>query len=676
MSAPWWGREARGADRPAGLGGQDAGAPVLTGADQAAIAGEVTQRIPAYTSDWTSQRTGDAGVALVSLFAVESEPVMRRVNRLPEKLLSELVDAAGVRALPATAAETILAFTVSATAPASVPVPEGAQATAAPASGTGDRVIFETVEGLDAAPADVAELRVDDGGVNGEVPVPEAGASILPFGRRAGAGQALWIGLDGGPAPGPSLSLGVFVAGAGGAPPPAAAGGVVPLPIAPPPLLRWEVLDGPRFAPAEVEEDGTGSFLRSGVIRLRLPPTWAPSRPQLLGDGDERRWLRVRIVHGAFDAAPRLTGLVCNAVRAAAVRTIRGEVPEPLGTPSAQAQRTMRLSQTPVLRGSVVLDVDEGLQVAGEPGVHRWDEVDDLSDAGAEDRVFMLDSASGVLTFGDGVHGAQVPQGFRNVVARAYRVGGGSAGAVDADAVTTLVTSVPFLSGVTNPVPASGGIDAEPVTAQLARGPQELRARGRAVTTADYEVLARRAPGADVARAHAVAGLHPAHPGRPVPGVVGVFVIPSRREDGPPTPDEGTLEATARFLSEEAAPAGVEIVVAAPSFHRVRVETQVIAVRAADPAAVARTIVAALDTYLDPLVGGDGGRGWPFGGPVRYTPLLQRVLSADPDVRAVPSLAFVIDGVRVPPCEDRAIAPHALVWPDVHQVAVEPERES
>jgi predicted phage baseplate assembly protein len=675
MSAPWWGREARDAARTAGTGGNGAGAPTLAGADQAAIAGEVEQRIPSYTSDWTSRRPGDAGVALLGLFAVECEPVLRRVNRLPEKLLGELVGAAGVRPLPATAAETILAFTVNAAARRSVPVPEGAQATAAPASGTGDRVMFETVAALDAAPVEIAELRVDDAGINGELPLPEDGRSILPFGRRARAGQAFWIGLDGDVAPGPSLSLGMFVAGAGDAPPPAAAGGVVPLPITPPPLLRWEVLDGPRFAPAEVEEDGTGSFLRSGVVRLRLPRTWAPARPLLLGDGDARRWLRVRIVFGEFETPPRLTGLVCNAVRAAAVRTIRGEVLEPLGTPSAEGRRTFRLSQTPVLRGTVELDVDEGLQTAGEPGVHRWHEVDDLSEAGAEDRVFVLDPASGELTFGDGVRGARVPQGFRNVVARAYRIGGGSAGAVDAGAVTTLVTSVPSLSGVTNPVRASGGIDAEPASALLARGPQEMRARGRAVTTADYEVLARRAPGADVARAHAVAGLHPAHPGRPVPGVVGVFVIPGRRGDGPPLPDEGTLQATARFLSEEVAPAGVDVVVAAPTFHRVRVEAYVIADRAADPAALARRIAEALDAYLDPLRGGDGGRGWPFGGPVRYTPLVQRVLSADPQVRAVPRLAFVFDGMRVLPCADRAIAPHALVWPEGHEVAVERERE-
>ena len=154
------------------------------------------------------------------------------------------------------------------------------------------------------------------------------------------------------------------------------------------------------------------------------------------------------------------------------------------------------------------------------------------------------------MTFGDGVNGRRVPAGFRNVVALLYRVGGGSAGGVDAGAVRTMLTSVPFVTGVTNPLAASGGTDVEPVERVLRRGPKEIRARGRAVTVADYELLAVSAPGAQIARAHAVAGLHPSHPGPPMPGIVGVFVVPPDRGEGPPTPDEGSLRNVAKYLSE------------------------------------------------------------------------------------------------------------------------------
>src|SRR6185436_7073627 len=124
---------------------------------------------------------------------------------------------------------------------------------------------------------------------------------------------------------------------------------------------------------------------------------------------------------------------------------------------------------------------------------------------------------------------------FRNVRAVRYRVGGGRAGAVGAEAVNTLLSSMPFVTKVNNPWPASGGVDRETVQQAMRRGPEEIRARSRAVTIADYALLARQAQGANIARAHAVAGLHPAFPGRAIPGVVGVFVVPEDRNEGPPT---------------------------------------------------------------------------------------------------------------------------------------------
>jgi hypothetical protein len=193
------------------------------------------------------------------------------------------------------------------------------------------------------------------------------------------------------------------------------------------------------------------------------------------------------------------------------------------------------------------------------------------------------------------------------------------------------------------------------------------------VAPTDYDVMAGRAPGAAVARAHAVPGLHPAHPGRPIPGIVGVFVVPPDRGEGPPTPDQGTLAAVARYLSSEVAPAGVEVVAAAPRYHRVRIESQVVIDRAADPGTVVRSVVAALDYYLHPLTGGDSRTGWPFGEPLRYVPLVQRVLSAVPEVRAVSRLDMLVDGVRIPPCQDHPLAANALTWPESHEVVARPE---
>src|SRR5262249_38208675 len=152
--------------------------------------------------------------------------------------------------------------------------------------------------------------------------------------------------------------------------------------------------------------------------------------------------------------------------------------------------RRFRLARLPVIAGSVALEVDgvveEPAPADAEAPPRRWTEVGDLALYGPDDAVYLLDPASGEGQFGDGA------PGFRHVRALAYRVGGGS-GAVEAGSVTTLLRTVPFVTGVGNPRPASGGADAEDRAATLARGAEEIRSRGRAVALADYDLLARRA---------------------------------------------------------------------------------------------------------------------------------------------------------------------------------------
>src|SRR5205085_3177859 len=148
---------------------------------------------------------------------------------------------------------------------------------------------------------------------------------------------------------------------------------------------------------------------------------------------------------------------------------------------------------------------------------------------GPDDAVYTLDHATGELTFGDGHHGRALPEGFRNVRAVSYRVLSDAPARIDPGSITTTITSVEYVGKVANPMPASGGGTGETLAQVLKRGPEEIRTRGRAVTVADYATLTLHVPGAQVARAFAVSGLHPSYPGRPIPGVVGLFIVPPDR---------------------------------------------------------------------------------------------------------------------------------------------------
>lgn len=679
MIAPWWGREATPSPRRVHLVPADRPArtqPELLPSPRTVAIAEIRSRFGGYTPEWRSHRPDDAGEALLRVFGELREATVMRLDRLPQKLLVEYLRAAGVQPLPPTAAEAMLEFAASPTADASKLVARGFQVSAQPASGQGDPVVFETDRDLFVAPATIAQLFGQEPGLfrNLGAPSPDAPidptVSFLPFGRNAQAGCALLIGLAGSSTPTVRLSLGIGVFAPPGAPPPIAAGGVVPLPTPAPPLLRWEILDGGSFVALEIELDETNGLSRSGIVELRLPSTWRPGVPPGLDGTDPLRWLRLRIALGGFDPAPALVFVRVNTVPATAATTLRDEVLEQI---DARDPSRLQLAHAPLLAGTLQIAVDEGGDLdpqsgtAAQPPLQPWREVVSLDARRPDERVFVLDATSGEVTFGDGVHGAAVPPGFRNVSATSYRTGGGSSGAVAAGAITTLVSSAPSIVSVNNPQPASGGTDSEVSADTLRRGPQEIRARGRAVTLADYELLAPRAPGAEVRRAHAMAGTHPSFPGTVVPGLVGVLVVPRETDAGPPTPDQATLRAVARYLTTVVAPAGVEVVVGAPRYHRVRVEASVQVDPALDVGATVRAVLDALDRYLDPLEGGDDGSGWPFGGPIRYAPLLRQLVEV-PGVRAVPTLSLVVDNLRIALCADHPIPPHDLVWPADHEV--------
>jgi predicted phage baseplate assembly protein len=643
---------------------------------------ELIRRAPSFVPTWLRTR-GDAGDALVRLFGAQIQPLLDRVNRLPEKALVEFLRVAGIQQLPGNIAAALLVFKATDGAPQAASVPRGFQVGANAADGSQGLVIFETSRGVDVIPGEIAQAAAQVGRLLTTVPDATAGTLFRPFGDRAIAGRAFLIGINSPIAPSRPVSLGFIVAAAPGAPPPVSAGGVQPPAIKLPPLLEWEVLDGASFVPVEVIVDETAGLARSGVVELRPPSRWRAGMPQGSDSDTALYWVRVRIVHGSYDEPPELTRVLLNAARADAAETIRSETLEHV----SGSENQMRVARRPVIPGTLILEILEGAatgdlldpESAGESldegatGVRRWTEVPDLSVHGPNDRVFVLDPLTGEVTFGDGRHGAALPPGFRHVRAASYRIGGGSRGAVDVDAITTLVSSAPFLRGVTNPERASGGVDMEFREAAILRGPEEIRARGRAVTERDYELLARRAAGASVARAHAVSGFHPVLPGAAIPGVVGVFVIPAGRvQGGPPVADEATLRAVAEYLAREVAPAGVDVVAAAPRFHRTRVEMRVqIADPAADVGEVVRRVIEELNLYFDPIRGGDDGSGWPFGGPIRYMALLRRVLTRVPSVSAIPRANLVLDGARFQSCVDVPISRQGLLWSESHEVTIE-----
>src|SRR6185437_3102781 len=116
------------------------------------------------------------------------------------------------------------------------------------------------------------------------------------------------------------------------------------------------------------------------------------------------------------------------------------------------------------------------------------------------------------------------PAGQANVSV-SYQTGGGFAGNVAAGAVAQLLSPIPAVQAVTNPLPADGGAPGETVGQVRDRGPQAIRNRDRAVCAGDFEWLARQAAGTRVARAMCLPNINDSLSFEP--GWVTLILVPS-----------------------------------------------------------------------------------------------------------------------------------------------------
>jgi len=127
-------------------------------------------------------------------------------------------------------------------------------------------------------------------------------------------------------------------------------------------------------------------------------------------------------------------------------------------------------------------------------GEESWEARRDLLNSGPGDKAFVVEieaEGSAYLRFGDGQQGLR-PAGGMTLLST-YRVGNGTAGNIGANSLAHIVTDVAVKEGgVTNFLPAKGGINAETIEEVRRRAPSAFRKQERAVTPSDYEEIVTR----------------------------------------------------------------------------------------------------------------------------------------------------------------------------------------
>jgi hypothetical protein len=559
-------------------------------------------RVPVHTPEYTHLAQSDPGVTLVELFAFIAESMLYRANRAPELSRYKFLRLLGVPLAPPTPAHGLAALRSKRVAP-----PETL------AAGTelraGD-IAFRTMAAIDVLPVEArpyVKFRVDPTEADtayyrllyAAAEASDPDAELTMYETRALDGRTavdlahdtvdgvLWLALlaPEGAAPaaaraalaGRTLSLGLMpyvdeaprtlgIQGIGGT-----AGAS---------SIRYEMplVGPPGSAPAYQPRSARSAddvLAGPGVVEIALPAqeqiaTWQDLDPLEAGvdnlppaidnSADSARvltWLRI------VPAASARARFLWAGVNAVAVTQRVAVVNELLGEGDGRPDQAFRLARTGVVAGSVRVDVLLGGQV------QRWSPIDDLMAAGPEVRafdpqrapgqewrdprptdVFVVDTEAGTLRFGDGLRGRRPPAGARLVAH--YDICDGARGNVAAGAIGSGPALPPGIKP-DNPLPTWGGADAEPAASGEKRIANFIHHRDRLVTVGDFDEIARRTPGIDIARIEVLGAYHPdlgdSEPGD-APGVVTLLLVPRNdpRQPDAPSPDRAFLDALCRHL--------------------------------------------------------------------------------------------------------------------------------
>jgi predicted phage baseplate assembly protein len=579
------------------------------------LVSEARTRIATLCPEWTEHNVSDPGITLIELFAWMTDLTLYRLNRVPEKIHSQLLSLLGIKLRPATPARADVRFMLAAPPrePLTIPAHETEVGTVRTANE--ESIVFGVVEGRTIGPMPPVAYVLRRAGQMKAVSVEGGTARPLGDEREAFAsppagGDAMHLGFA---EPIDRLVMQVEVDAE-----PARGAGVEP---SNPPLV-WEISSGEdEWLEATVLEDTTGGFnFGSGTLTIELPHR---SVQASLG-GERAHWLRCRVLDTGPDGPtyqypPEISSLTAQPVGAVLpaehADRVEGEL---LGVSDGTPGQTFEVQHAPMLAPRS----DEYLELRDPETGHWeiWELRESFLDCGPEDRVWVCDPTVGRIELGPSVRegdgswhrlGATPPKGAELRLVR-YRHGGGLRGNVSAGTLGVLKSGPPGIASVTNARAARGGVDVEPLEAVRQRAALELRGRHRAVTAEDFQHLALEAT-PRVARAVSV----PPDEG----STVSVRILPAiYPADRPLTfeelqPEPYLLEQVAAHLDERRL-LGTTVHVAPVRVRGVSVVAELQTHPLADVERIRAEVEQALFTYLNPLVGGTVGglgTGWEFG---------------------------------------------------------------
>ena len=318
------------------------------------IVDEARTRIPRYTPEWTDLNDNDPGMALVQLLGWMTDLLIYRLGKVPLQNYIKFLELLGIELEAAQPAQAEVTFPVTAGyTDTSVIVPLGTQV----ATAGQPPVIFELPKALVALTAPLVTLLSYDGFMFTDLTSDnqQADQTWYPFGELATVGSALMLGFDAtNPLPPIDLELACFL-DQGASSPNASTCFLPASQVYPPVKIQWQYWDGSDWAPLTLLKDETNALLTTGHIHVQLPQSGMA--PASFNGSGNLYWLRAHLSAGGYDQPPQIQALRTNTAVVRQSQTVTSEV---LGGSNGQPNQSFTLENSPVLAGTLVLQVDAG----------------------------------------------------------------------------------------------------------------------------------------------------------------------------------------------------------------------------------------------------------------------------------------------------------------------------
>lgn len=592
--------------------------------------------IPRYAPQWTDHNITDPGITLIEILAWLTETSLYRLNLITETHLRKYLQLLGVIPQPIKPATVEVTFESN----SELEINEGHLLTTELG---GKKFYFELAHSIKIIPVKLVKVVTDE--VIGVFDRTEFNSDpelfFAPFGDNTMDGAALYLGFDS-----PSEALNFFISLYEDDLIPSGRHGDEEYYKFKNAELVWEYsLSDGEWQEVTPSLDETDGFKFSGRIEFEGIDKNKWSQVILPFFDYKYYWLRCVLKKSYFEYPPRIKTIRLNTARAVHGRTIKIEE---RFTGTGLPDQKYKLKNKPVLKGTVKLTVNGEL----------WQERDDLYGSTPQDKHFVLDTTEGIIFFGDGLMGAVPPAGSTIVVSK-YRTGGGSEGNLPVN----LSWTAEGFSGlkIINYAPARGGSEEESVEEARLRFLKDLRIPYRAVTSEDFEYIAKNTPGLRVARTKAIVE-------NKIVTVVVVPYTPIEHFQKPPEPSKGFLNAVCRHLDNHRL-LGTRIKVVGPDYVKVNISMKVKAKIGFNEVLLKKAIKKALNRYLHPVRGGRDGKGWIPGEPV-YCSEIYRLIEEIKGVDCVINIHIFGDKGSKTNHEGNLILPSnkSVVYPGTHSI--------